>query len=145
MAAVQQRGAAMPAEKTTYLLEWTEAKAVAKGTHRQLQVTVTLTAPSSVEVRTATAAGRASAQGPDPHSGSARAQALAALRLCKFEKPEYVIDVYAPDRILDVCYAALHYHKPLKNKAGYVNSALRLGWAVQPGRPQEGEETGGGE
>jgi hypothetical protein len=59
-----------------------------------------------------------------------------ALRHCKFEDPESIIDLYPADRILDVCYAALHSRTTLKNRTGYIYRALKLGWEVRPRRPQ---------
>jgi hypothetical protein len=126
----------MPETQHSFFLDWVETKAVAKGAARRLPVTLHLTAPPGFTVRTAAEGGRASTKGAGPHAGSARDFALVALRHCKFEDPESIIDLYPAERILDVCYAALHYKHALKSKTGFIHQALTLGWEVRPRRPQ---------
>jgi hypothetical protein len=101
-----------------------------------MPVTLTLTAPAGFTVRTATDTGQGTHHAAGPHAGSARDFALVALRHCKFEDPESIIDLYRPERILDVCYSALHYKHKLANKTGYIYQALKQGWEVRPRRPQ---------
>jgi biotin synthase-related radical SAM superfamily protein len=135
----------MPETQLTVILSWIEAKAVAKGDARQIPVTILLTTPPPVEVRPSAAPASRAAQAAGPHAGGARAFALVALRHCKFEDPESVIDLYPADRILDVCYAALHYKHTLKSKTGFIHQALTLGWEVRPRRPKEGQRKERGE
>ena len=48
----------------------------------------------------------------------------------KVDNPGKILREYKPDRIIEVCEAAIRRKDRIKVPAGYVIRALRAGWAV---------------
>lgn len=63
--------------------------------------------------------------GPDPSTAE---YALSMLRDAGVQDPEALVKIYPAQRIVEVCIMAGERAEKLKNKAGWINAALRRAW-----------------